>query len=166
MNRCLCNLTNTILIVCVLATLADCATSKEAQTKLDQADSSQPDFFPILPWDPTLVWAQALIEGRKNGLESIADCNFNMAGFVLPKDLPECRKLGLGAIMLTTDPAFTNVQYIYDWTNLPDADIERRVKKMVDDSGANPAIKGYLITDEPGAGAFPALGKAVAAVKK
>ncbi|HZQ47344.1 MAG TPA: hypothetical protein VFC07_10060, partial [Verrucomicrobiae bacterium] len=33
-------------------------------------------------------------------------------------------------------------------------------------AGSSPAIKGYFIMDEPGVGDFPALGKAVASVKK
>lgn len=146
--------------------LAGCVTSKDSTAKLPSADISSPDFFPILPWDPYHGWSQPPTEGRKNGLQSIADCNFNLAAFVLPRDLPQCRKLGLGAIMLASDPQFTNLQYIYDWKKLSDEQIDRRVKDMVTASGSNPAIKGYFITDEPGAESFPALAKAVAAVKK
>ncbi|HZM03083.1 MAG TPA: hypothetical protein VFC44_08655 [Candidatus Saccharimonadales bacterium] len=133
---------------------------------MDGADLSSPNFFPILPWDPYHGWSASPAGKRKNGLESIAACHFNMAGFVLPQDLPRCRQLGLGAIMLSSDPAFTNVQYIYGWRNLSDAGIDRRVKDMVAASGADPSIKGYFISDEPGARDFPALAKAVAAVKK
>jgi hypothetical protein len=150
----------------LLAALAGCVGSKEARTRLDRADVSSRDFFPILPWDPYHGWGLPPVERRPNELESIAACHFNVAGFVLPRDLPLCRKLGLGAIMLPSDPLFTNLQYIYDWKKLPDAEIDRRVKDMIAASGANPAIKGYFITDEPGASDFPALAKAVAAVKK
>jgi hypothetical protein len=107
-----------------------------------------------------------LIEGRKEGLESIAECNFNVAGFVLPKDLPLCRKLGLGAIILPMDGTFTNVQSIYDWKNRSDAEIDHRVKSTVRAAGSSPAVVGYFITDEPSVSDFPALAKAVAAVKK
>lgn len=124
------------------------------------------DFFPILPWDPYHGWSVPPLENRKNGLDSIAACQFNMAGFVLSRDLPICRQLGLGAIMLSSDTAFTNVQYIYNWKKLSDAEIDSRVKNMVAASGSNKAVQGYFITDEPGASEFPALGKAVAAVKK
>src|SRR5882757_1884233 len=74
----------------------------------DFGNISKPDFFPILPWDPYHSWGLPMIERRHgDGLQSIAECNFNMAGFVLPRDLRQCRELGLGAIMLPTDPAFT-----------------------------------------------------------
>ena len=155
-----------VLTGVLLAALAGCVTSKESSARLDRADFLSPDFFPILPWDPYHGWSVPHIERGKKGLEGIPECHFNMAGFVLPSDLPLCRKLGLGAIMFPSDPAFTNVDYIYEWKKLSDAQIESRVKQMVADSGSNPAIKGYFITDEPGAKDFPALGKAVAAVKK
>jgi hypothetical protein len=92
---------------------------------------------------------RAANRGWTNGPESIAACNFNIAGFVFPKGLALCRKLKLGAIMLPSDPAFTNLQYIFDWKKLPDLEIDRRVKHMVAASGSNPAIMGYFITDEP-----------------
>jgi hypothetical protein len=148
----------------LLAVSSGCVTEKHDQ--FARADFSRPDFFPILPWDPYHGWGPPPIERGKNGLESVAACNFNMAGFVLPKDLPLCRKLGLGAIMLTTDPAFTNVQYIYEWKKLTDAQIDRRVKSAVEAAGSDPAIVGYFINDEPGVSDFPALAEAVAAVKK
>jgi hypothetical protein len=153
-----------ILFWALLAAVSDGVARPPA--RFDRAEFSNPDFFPILPWDPYHGWGQPLVEGRKLGLESIAQCSFNLAGFVLPKDLPLCQNLGLGAIMLTTDPAFTNVQYIYAWKKLSDDEIDRRVRLMVRGAGSNPAVVGYFITDEPGVSDFPALGKAVAALKK
>lgn len=147
-----------------MAVAAGCATSQP--DRFDRADFTKLDFFPILPWDPYHGWGRPSIERQTNGLESIAQCNFNLAGFVLPRDLPLCRKLGLGAILLPTDPAFTNLQYLLDWRKLSDAEIDRRVKSMVTSAGSNPAIMGYFITDEPAIQDFPALGKAVAAIKK
>ena len=143
---------------------AGCVTGK--QGRFERAEYRQPGFFPILPWDPYHGWGRPVIERGTNGLESVARCNFNMAGFVLPRDLPQCEKLGLGAIMLTTDAAFTNVQYIYQWRTLSDAEIEGRVTTMIAAAGASPAVAGYFINDEPGLRDFPALAKAVAAVKK
>jgi hypothetical protein len=160
------NLMNALLTICLLIVMAGCVTSKENRAKLDASDLESPDFFPILPWDPYHGWSVTPIERQLNGLDSIAACDFNMAGFVLPRDLARCRKLGLGAIVLPVDPAFTNVQYIYNWKKLSDAEIDRRVKSLVAAAGTSTAIKGYFITDEPGASEFPALGKTVAAVKK
>jgi hypothetical protein len=130
------------------------------------SDISKPEFFPILPWDPYHGWRAPGVEERRNGLESIAECHFNMAGFVLPKDLRQCEKLGLGALVLPTDPAFTNFNYLRAWKKLSDAEIDRRVAQMVKAAASSRAVMGYFITDEPGVEDFPALGKAVAAVKK
>lgn len=139
---------------------------KEPQ-KLDHSDITKPEFFPILPWEPQHGWKKPFVNRGENGLESIADCNFNMAGFVLPGDLPKCRQLGLGAILFPSDPDFDSAKvYLKAWKNLSDAEIDRRVKSMVKAAGSNPAIKGFYIMDEPGVEDFPALGKAVAAVKK
>ncbi|HEY3862224.1 MAG TPA: hypothetical protein VGO59_10075 [Verrucomicrobiae bacterium] len=153
------------LLWCGLAAMAwGCSTEKHS--RFDRADFSKPDFFPILPWDPYRGWDRSVVKGRVDGLESIAQCNFNMAGFIVPKDLPRCQKLGLGAILLPTDATFTNVQNIYEWRKLTDGQIDGRVKFMVAAAKASPAVVGYFITDEPGAADFPALAKAVAAVKK
>src|SRR5579884_307973 len=133
----------------------------------DFADISKPDFFPILPWDPYHGWKKLdSAHNDENGLKSIAECNFNMSGFVLPRDLKECRKYDLGAIMFPSDPACTNVNYIYEWRHLTDAQIEWRVKDIIRASKGKPSVEGYFITDEPGVNDFPALAKAVAAVKK
>lgn len=144
--------------------LSGCATEKP--DRYAQADVTKPNFFPILPWDPYHGWGHPAVESRKLGLDSIADCHFNVAGFVLPKDLPTCRKLGLAAIVLTSDPSFTNLDYIYQWKKLSDAEIDRRVRAAVQAAGNDPSVVGYFINDEPGATDFPALAKAVAAVKK
>jgi hypothetical protein len=137
-----------------------------AAKRFAAADVSQPDFFPILPWDPYHGWAKPYVEQRAEGLESLAECHFNLAGFVLPRDLSRCKKLGLGAILLPTDKAFTSFKYLREWRKLSDAEIERRVREMVRAAGSSPAVKGFFIMDEPGVDDFPALGKAVAAVKK
>jgi hypothetical protein len=130
------------------------------------SDINSPDFFPILPWDPYHGWAFPGQEKPAAAMQSIADCHFNMAGFVLPKDLKLCEKLGLGAIVLPSDKTFTNFNYLRDWKKLSDQQIEQRVETMIKAAGSSRAIMGYFITDEPGIEEFPALEKAVAAVKK
>jgi hypothetical protein len=89
-----------------------------------------------------------------------------MAGFVLPRDLRRCQKLGLGAILLPTDDAFTNHQYLRDWKKRPGGDIEREIRNMIRAAGSSPALMGYFLMDEPGVNDFPALATAVAAVRK
>ena len=160
-------LNNTVVLCCLLTSFLALTAAAKSPSPLDYCDISKPEFFPIIPWDPYHGWSVPNIErGASNGLQSIADCNFNMAGFILPRDLPLCRKTGLGAIMLPNDSAFTNLQYIYDWKKLSDSEIDRRVKNNIDGAGHSRNIMGYFINDEPGAIDFPALAKAVAAVKK
>jgi len=130
-----------------------------------QAAGWPPDrtFFPILPWDPQHGWGKPGVE-RKHGLASIAECGFTMAGFVPPQDLPECERLGLQAIMF---PDADNVgSWTREWHRLSDAEIDGRVKAFVEACGTSDAILGYYIIDEPSASMFPALARAVEAVRK
>jgi hypothetical protein len=154
------------LLWCALS-LALCACAFGGTSgKLDFSDITKPDFFPILPWDPYHGWQPPYVDQRQNGLESLADCQFNMAGFVWPKDLRRCEKLGLGAIVLVPDKDTSSPPFQRAWKKLSDAEIERRVREIIRAAGKSPAIKGYFIFDEPGVGDFSGLGKAVAAVKK
>lgn len=127
-----------------------------------QPFTHSPDLFPILPWDVLHGWKEPH-RNPKNGLESIAACNFTLAGFVEPGDLPLCEKLGLAAIMA---PRKSENPWFGKWREMSDEQIDLAVKRMVDLASGSPAVLGYFIMDEPGAPAFPALAKAVAAVKK
>jgi len=133
-----------------------CASLKEQGVKFS------PDFFPILPWEPQHGFWQPFIQQRKFGLDSIAQCNFNMAGFVRPEDLPLCEKLHLAAIVID-ETGLVDTKVLRDYT---DVQIDEMVRRMVGQSGSSPAVIGYFIVDEPGVSAFPVLAKAVAAVKK
>ena len=120
-----------------------------------------PELFPIMPWDRLHGWKPPH-RNPKYGLESIAECNFTVAGFVLPEDLPLCERLGLTAII--TAP--TGKRWFGEWMKLSDGEIDRTVKQMVEAAGASPAVLGYYIMDEPGSPAFGALAEVVKAVKK
>jgi hypothetical protein len=146
--------------------LAGCATRGPDPARFERAAVTSPSFFPILPWDPRNGRTPPFAPLKPNGLESIAACNFNLAGFVLPRDLPKCEQLGLGALVLPSESKFTSFNYTREWRNLSDAEIDRRIRVMVEAAGASPAVVGYFIMDEPSVLDFPALGKAVAAVKK
>lgn len=121
-----------------------------------------PELFPILPWDVLHGWKKPH-RTPKHGLESIAECGFTMAGFVNPEDLPLCEKLGLWAIMA---PGDSDEPWFGQWRKLSDEQIDQQIKETVAKAGNSKAVLGYFIMDEPGAPAFPALAKAVAAVKK
>jgi len=120
-----------------------------------------PDFFPVLPWSAQHGWTEPWV-ARSQGLDSIAECGFTMAGFVRPEDLPECERLGLKAIMF---PDVPNVgTWSRQWRALSDEEIDDRIRTFVEQCGPSAAIMGYYIEDEPSAADFPALARAVAAV--
>jgi len=124
--------------------------------------SSAADFFPIIPWDPYHGWREPFVKSRKWGLESIADCRFNVAGFVWPEDLMACESLGLAAIVIP-DPVILSPK---DWGKMTIQEIEAKIKLIAERTAQSPAVLGYFITDEPGASDFPALAQAVKAVKR
>lgn len=119
-----------------------------------------------MTWDPQHGWAKPFTNNPVNGLEAIAECNFNVAGFVFPKDLAKCKKLGLGGILLPTENDFTNFESFRNWSKMSDAEVDRRIKRLVHEAGSSPAFKGIFIVDEPHVREFSGLAKAVAAVKK
>ena len=149
-----------------LLLVSTASVTARSANKLAASNISEPDFFPILPWSPYHGWARPFVEHRPIGLESIADCGFNMAGFVFRKDLKQCERLGLGAIVLPIDDADISPTYRREWRKLSDPEIDRRIQQIVRAAGRSGAIQGYFIMDEPGVEDFPALGKAVAALKR
>ena len=120
------------------------------------------DIFPILPCDPQHGYFEPFIKERKWGLESIKDCNYTMAGFIRPEDIPECERLGLYGILISE----RGLIRAKEWLNFSDEEIDSIVKKMVDEANGSKAVIGFHLTDEPGASYFPPLAKAVRAVKK
>ena len=143
----------------LILVLAACTTTAGAWETGEKNEEKPPqeavpfgeDFFPILPWDKIPPVTDS-VDGPASELAGIAQCNFTVAGFVRP----ECEKLGLAAIM--AGPG--------GWTKMSDQEIDAAVKKMVDQTGQSKAVLGYYLRDEPGAPAFAALGKAVAAVER
>lgn len=154
-------------IASLMAFLTGCATTtRPAASRFDYADITRPTFFPILPWEPNHGWKAPHLERKPDGLETLAECNFNLAGFVTPEDLPRCERLGLGAIVVPPDSVLTSPTYFREWGKLSDQEIEGRVKATVEAAGSSPAVMGYFIVDEPGVKEFAGLAKVVAAVKK
>jgi len=151
----------TVFAVLPLCALAD--TSQPTTLPVIQTDADfDPDTFPILAWN-RIPAQDTEAASRVNGIESIADCGFTVAGFVQAEDLPICEKLGLKAIVA---PKGKSPWSGDGWRKLSDADIDTYVREMVADAGDSPAVLGYYIIDEPGTPAFPTLAKAVAAVRR
>ena len=147
-------------VLFIMGVLAGAAVAADQPTKTPGAPDLVPftysvDFFPILPWDKVYDQSKPL-RSTKNGIQSIAECNFTVAGFVRPEDLPQCEKLGLAAILAPS----------LNWKKLRDEEIDGRVKQMVEATAKSRTVLGYFIMDEPGVTSFPMLGKIVAAVKK
>jgi hypothetical protein len=98
---------------------------------------------------------------RKKGLQAMSECYLNVADAADPQDYSLCEKLGLSVIVSRKPHLFGD-----EWLKLSDEEIDTYVRTMVQKAGKSKAIIGYYICDEPSALAFPALAKAVAAVKK
>ncbi len=139
------------------------ASTIRAMSPQDDSHDPTAGSFPILPWSPLHGWAPPYVYPQ-HGLASIADCYFNVAGFVWPQDLPECERLGLKAIMA---PARRPRYMGQEWASLAasPADLDARVREMVA-AGSSEAVLGYFVMDEPGATLFPTLGKVVAAFRR
>jgi hypothetical protein len=154
--------------VLCLQSLAFSAPESENENPAARADneltalSRLPGLFPIMPWDTLHTLAPPQPNPDK-GLEEIAACHFTLAGFVEPQDLPQCRKLGLLAMIAPPRGKEFSKKH---WLEAGDDEIEQYVRGLIGDTANDPAVLGYYIIDEPGGRTFPALGKAVAAVKK
>jgi hypothetical protein len=117
--------------------------------------------FPILPWSPLHGWERPY-EQRRHGLESIAACNFTVAGFIHAEDVPACERLGLKAIM---SPPRRPRYMGEEWASLSDAALDLRVREMTAGTAASEAVLGYFVMDEPGATMFPTLRRVVQALR-
>ncbi|MEJ7694959.1 MAG: hypothetical protein WKF69_18205 [Daejeonella sp.] len=98
---------------------------------------------------------------REKGLRGMAESYLNVADAADPQNYALCEELGL-SVIVSKGPHLTGNQ----WQKLSDGEIDEYIKKMVENGGKSKAIIGYFICDEPSSLAFPALAKAVAAVKK
>ncbi len=157
-----------VLIFSASATAQPATTTRVAEMPVGAAagvSAVAVEFFPIMPWGPLHGWQDSAVkrEERDTGLPGMADCQFTMGGFVQPRDLPECERLGLKAIMA---PPPGDTPSAAPWRSLSDDAIEARVGRLLAQGGQSPAVVGYYLMDEPGTRDFAALGKAVAAIRK
>ena len=154
------------VVVATIISISSRTFAREETARFRGTDFRGADFFPVLPWDPFHGWDGKATDSQTNGLETIAACHFNFAGFVLPRDLDNCSRLGLGAIVFAGGENGVPIKFQKQWKHLTDAQIEDRIQRMVKSAGSNAAIKGFFIMDEPSVRDFPALGKAVMALRK
>jgi len=118
--------------------------------------AASPAFFAVMPWNALHGWGPEPVE-RAEGLESIAQCGFNVAGFVEARDLPACEALGLKAFIGPAPGARRTPAY---WAGLAPEEIDAEVRNLVDDTVYRPSVLGYYIADEPRAGLFAGLVRA------
>ena len=114
------------------------------------------DFYPNYPWE----WFPAAHpphETLDTSLPGVVECGYTLAGFVLPENLWRCDALGLKTFVAINGA---------NWNAMSDEEIDERIRTTVEQSKAHECVIGYYLVDEPGAKSFPALAKAVAAVKK
>lgn len=109
-------------------------------------------FFPIMPWnevpdDPAII-------GK------IKECGFTIAGFVSPEALTTCQKVGIKGIVY--DPRI----YHNDWAKLNMATARQKALPAIVAVRKRPALYGYFLGDEPGAGSFPGLAIMTALVRE
>jgi hypothetical protein len=116
-------------------------------------------FFPIMPWELQSE-KQALLDEPGHGVGSLRACGFNTVAFARPDQLEKAEKAGMRAIV--GRPADLHL----DWRRMSDRAVADHVKTLVDASGDSDALLGYFLADEPSVADFPALGKAVAAVRR
>jgi len=131
--------------------------------KTPAAWDSNPDFYPILPWGPVPDRDPAE-GGAEAALAGIAACHFTVGGFVNPAYVSACGELGLQAIVHPTIAGIGT--WGKAWNELSDEEIRERIRALVEEAGDSDAILGYFLRDEPSVHDFPALAKAVAAVKE
>ena len=136
------------LAACVALFLATSACSAGAQEKGPRM--LRPEEFAILPWGWT--------PGDPDQLAGIRECGFNLAGFVAVDHLELVRKAGLQCIVSDGSTHVGDAE-----AALPEDEIERRVKSLVERVAGHEAVFGYYLRDEPGAGAYAGLGRWAAA---
>lgn len=114
--------------------------------------SAPTNLFPLMAWD---------YADSEATLEAMRDCGVTSVAFVPPKMLDACEKLGLQAIVF--DERISGSR----WDKPFNGDLSRsNLVQVIKEIGNHPAIMGYHLKDEPGAGEFPELAKPVAAVKE
>jgi hypothetical protein len=110
------------------------------------------EIFPLMAWD--------YVDDPKV-LKDMSDCGVNCVAFIPTKMLDACEKYHLKAIVFDEKVCGTNYGNPFN-AELAEKNLPALIKKV----NKHPAVMGYHLKDEPGAAEFPALGRAVAVIKK
>ena len=112
----------------------------------------------VMPWE-IQPEKQKMMNEAGHGIGSLRKCGFDTVAFVAPEQVAACAKAGMRAFVGRPGGRV-------NWREMSDAAIDDYVKSVVDAAGRSETVLGYFLADEPNVRDFPALGKAVAAVKK
>lgn len=118
----------------------------------DSRAGDAPGPFPIMAWD---------YADDEPTLRSMAECGINAVAFVPEKALDICAGLGLKAIVY--HPELTPARWDQPFRSEGPIKVLHELIARVND---HPAVMGYHLKDEPDAGQFAELGKAVAEVRR
>ncbi len=114
--------------------------------------AEETNFFPVMAWNG--------VPSDLAALKQMRECGFTVAGFTPPAVLKLCRKAGLKAIV--SDARVSG----YDWNNVNEAAARSNILSLVKQVGKNPAVFGYYLRDEPGAGSFSGLAKVASILRE
>lgn len=141
-----------LTLVMSLGTFSAAYADDRVSTASAPAAAIDDSFFPLMAWD---------YADSEATLEAMHDAGINAVAFVRPAMLDACQRLGLKAIVFDESVAGGR------WDRPFDGDAAvRGIEAFIPKVNQHPAVYGYHLKDEPSAKEYPALGKAVAAVKR
>ena len=162
LNRVLSRMISSALYFVVLSVnFTSLAQTPAALNSADNEFSSSKELFSPDAFMISGYFHHNKIINRTKALQQMAECYLNVADAAEPQNFSLCEKLGLSVIVSKGPHLSGN-----DWQKLLDKEIDEYVRLMVKKGGKSKSIIGYYICDEPSVLAFPALSKAVAAIKK
>lgn len=172
------------LLLATILSLFSCKSSNEVKTSSQEPqEKEQRDSWPSYP-----ILAYNHLDNIHVPLNEMAESGINMVGFIRPLGLSRLKNTGLKAIVIPKEAPpgrhvkigkSTGIQTIevddnsswlslhsFWWGDLSDDEIDTIIKNLVGNTADNDLVAGYFLADEPSSLEFPALGKAVEAIKK
>jgi hypothetical protein len=140
------------LLLNLFITLPLVVFSQEKENPLFSSDT-----YSIMAWD---------FMEHDDPLDFLVDCNFTIGGFLRPYDFKRAEDLGLRYFVDLDLGIQKRNKHRRVYRDKSDEEIDNIIRMLVENSGKSDSILGYFIMDEPSSLDFPALGKAVKALKK
>jgi hypothetical protein len=116
-----------------------------------------------MPVDPkqfaVMAWGDSPSDTAQ--LSGMREAGLNISGFCQVADLEKVRAAGLTCFV--GDPRISEMDLMH---LPPETEIRRTVSTLRDQIGANPAVLGFYLRDEPNAAEMPGLGKLAAMLRE